>query len=402
MPKKIVFTPSDPVVVAQMNALLQDGQIVSSGGESETDVMSQKAVTTALNQKANKNDISLNGATDGAPKFYAPTSGGNSGQVLTSKGTLAPVWANPSSITAGACSGNAATSTKLQTARKINGKAFDGAADITTENWGAARNVTLTDGTNTGDAVSVNGSASVSLKLPAKIKADLEGKASSAITADFATKAGAADKAMLATTATKLGTDTVGSYNNPLYLSGGSPIEIKSVDRTAPQRIDNTNGQLITERAVYFGLPNINGYHSYNSASNYYAPTTSGTSGNVLVSGGTNKAPIWQAAQNVYEKNHTSGTGQGYMTFTNGLKIQWGKTTPAQNGTNIPFHPSVNFINIPAIFGTCTDFLATNKIIAFKSCNVTKTGFTAYGMYSQNTSGQTSGDATFFWLAIGF
>ena len=401
MPKKIVFTPSDPVVVAQMNALLQDGQIVSSGGESETDVMSQKAVTAALNQKANKNDISLNGATDGAPKFYAPTSGGNSGQVLTSKGTLAPVWANSSSITAGACSGNAATSTKLQTARKINGKAFDGAADITTENWGAARNVTITDGTNTGDAVSVNGSASVSLKLPAKIKADLEGKATSAITADFATKAGAVDKATLATTATKLGTDTVGSYNNPLYLSGGSPIEIKSVDRTAPQRIDNTNGQLITERAVYFGLPNINGYHSYNSASNYYAPTTSGTSGNVLVSGGTNKAPIWQAAQNVYQKSCVNNKdNNGYMIFANGFKVQWGLVTPEINGTHVQY--PVPFENLPAIFGACTDCEATNNILAFKSRHKTKEYFRAYGMYSQNTSGQTNGDISFYWIAIGF
>lgn len=401
MPKKIVFTPSDPVVVAQMNALLQDGQIVSSGGESETDVMSQKAVTTALNQKANKNDISLNGATDGAPKFYAPTSGGNSGQVLTSKGTLAPVWANPSSITAGACSGNAATSTKLQTARKINGKAFDGTADITTENWGAARNVTITDGTNTGDAVSVNGSASVSLKLPAKIKADLEGKASSAITADFATSAGSASSALIATAASKLGNATLGSNKKPIYLVNGKPTEIEPVDNETATTLSSASDKLITERAVYNGMPNFNGYHNYNSNSNYFAPRTSGASGNVLVSGGTDKTPVWQAAQNVYQKSCVNNKdNNGYMIFANGFKIQWGLVTPAINGTHIEY--PVPFENLPAIFGACTDCEATNNILAFKSRHKTKEYFRAYGMYSQNTSGQTNGDITFYWIAIGF
>lgn len=57
-------------------------------------------------------------------------------------------------------SGNAATATKLQTARTINGTNFDGSAAITTANWGIAR--TLTIG-NTGK--SVNGSGNVSWSL---------------------------------------------------------------------------------------------------------------------------------------------------------------------------------------------------------------------------------------------
>lgn len=52
--------------------------------------------------------------------------------------------------------GNAATATKLSTARTINGVSFDGTADITTANWGTSR--TLTIG-RTGK--SVNGSANV-------------------------------------------------------------------------------------------------------------------------------------------------------------------------------------------------------------------------------------------------
>lgn len=57
-------------------------------------------------------------------------------------------------------SGNAATATKLQTARTINGTSFNGSANITTANWGTARTITIG---NTGK--SVNGSGNVSWSL---------------------------------------------------------------------------------------------------------------------------------------------------------------------------------------------------------------------------------------------
>lgn len=56
----------------------------------------------------------------------------------------------------GALSGNAATATKLVTARKINGTSFNGTADITTANWGTSRKI---------NQISVNGSADVKLPL---------------------------------------------------------------------------------------------------------------------------------------------------------------------------------------------------------------------------------------------
>ena len=60
----------------------------------------------------------------------------------------------------GALVGNAATATKLATARQINGTNFDGSGNITTANWGTAR--TLTIG-NSGK--SVNGAGNVSWSL---------------------------------------------------------------------------------------------------------------------------------------------------------------------------------------------------------------------------------------------
>ena len=76
--------------------------------------------------------------------------------------------------------GNAATATKLSTARSINGTSFDGSAAITTANWGTARNITIKDATSTnaGTAVSVNGSAAITLLLPSTIKASITGNCS--------------------------------------------------------------------------------------------------------------------------------------------------------------------------------------------------------------------------------
>lgn len=75
--------------------------------------------------------------------------------------------------------GNATSASKLANARTINGTSFDGTANITTSYWGTARNIYIADAdsTNTGAAVSVNGSNNVTLKLPSTIKATLAGDA---------------------------------------------------------------------------------------------------------------------------------------------------------------------------------------------------------------------------------
>lgn len=56
--------------------------------------------------------------------------------------------------------GNAATATKLATARSINGTNFDGSGNITTATWGTARNITIGS-----TKKSVNGGADVSWSL---------------------------------------------------------------------------------------------------------------------------------------------------------------------------------------------------------------------------------------------
>lgn len=111
---------------------------------------------------------------------------------------------------------SAGSASKLTAARSINGTSFNGTADITTSNWGTARNISISDsdGSNTGTDVSVNGSDAVTLKLPSTIKATLKGNA------DTATTAGTATLATTATTANSVAWSNVtGKPNSGTYIA---------------------------------------------------------------------------------------------------------------------------------------------------------------------------------------
>lgn len=82
--------------------------------------------------------------------------------------------------------------------------------------------------------------------------------------------------------------------------------------------ISDSDLNLITARAVYYGLPTINGTHSYTSATSIYAPTTYGTNGYILKSNGSG-APSWVnsntlAAGSLYSANTTNGALVGRST----------------------------------------------------------------------------------------
>ena len=128
----------------------------------------------------------------------------------------------------GSCTGNAASATKLQTARTINGTSFNGTANITTANWGTARNISVADATatNTGEAVSVNGSAAVTLKLPAAIKANVTGS----VTGNAATATKLAAKRTIALSGAATGTATGfdGSGNITIPVTALSPSAIRA------------------------------------------------------------------------------------------------------------------------------------------------------------------------------
>ena len=107
-------------------------------------------------------------------------------------------------------SGNAATATRLQTARSINGTNFDGTGNITTTNWGTSR--TLTIG---GTSKSVNGGSNVSWSL-SEIGASAIGH-----THNYA---GSTSAGGSANSANKLNTNA-GSGTRPVYFSNGIPVQ---------------------------------------------------------------------------------------------------------------------------------------------------------------------------------
>ena len=84
--------------------------------------------------------------------------------------------------------GVAASATKLETSRNINGTAFNGTSAITTAKWGTSRTITVTDSTSThSTTTSTDGSANFTLTLPGTIAADVTGNAATATTAsDYA------------------------------------------------------------------------------------------------------------------------------------------------------------------------------------------------------------------------
>lgn len=148
----------------------------------------------------------------------------------------------------GSCTGNAASATKLATARTINGTSFNGTANITTANWGTARNISITDGTNTSTAVSVNGSANVSLNLPSTIKATFVGNVTGNVTGNCSGSSGSCTGN--AATATKLATART------IALSGAATGTATAFDGSGNITIPVTSlsGSAITSAVTIYDL----------------------------------------------------------------------------------------------------------------------------------------------------
>lgn len=98
------------------------------------------------------------------PNSALVNSGVTVGSTSISLGGTATTIEGLTSVTStgftGSLNGNADSATALATARAINGTNFDGTGDITTANWGTARDITIG-----GTTRSVNGSANYSWSL---------------------------------------------------------------------------------------------------------------------------------------------------------------------------------------------------------------------------------------------
>ena len=81
-------------------------------------------------------------------------------------------------------------------------------------------------------------------------------------------------------------------------------------------------------RDIYYGLPYINGLHTYNSNTNIFAPISAGTEGQILQSDGSG-APIWVDASSI------GGGGSGGTTGTTSASL-----TISLNGSSSSFNGS--------------------------------------------------------------
>lgn len=109
----------------------------------------------------------------------------------------------------------------------------------------------------------------------------------------------------------------------------------KAVTDSSSASAISTGISLVTERDVYYGLPTINGSHTYTSSTNIYAPTAVGTSGYVLVSSGSG-APTWKdiGAITATTGSFTVSTGSASLTVKKraGVVTVSGYITPKATG----------------------------------------------------------------------
>lgn len=99
------------------------------------------------------------------------------------------------------------------------------------------------------------------------------------------------------------------------------------LDSTSASAI-STNDKLVTERDVYYGLPQINHGHSYTSSTDIYVATSGGTAGQYLSAGGENTAPTWATFSNstVGLGNVSNNANLNKDTGTKGDLIYWSDT----------------------------------------------------------------------------
>lgn len=232
----------------------------------------------------------------------------------------------------GALTGNADTATKLKTARTINGTSFDGSGNITTANWGTARNIGIvnSDGTGTAVTVSVNGSGNINLKLPATIKAALTGNANTA------TK--------LATARTINGVSFDGSAN--ITVADSTKLPLAGGTLTGKVKLYNSDAST--------GLQS--GQLTIGSTNSAYNGSTGGGDVAIELWRGTNAS--WQILNNggylYFKNNYTTAIQSSYsqvalkMNYNTGDATFYGNISPDANNTGTLGTSSMKWNNVYA------------------------------------------------------
>ena len=223
--------------------------VINDSGEGTGTISANAASATKLQTARNINNTAFDGTKNITTAIWgtarnitvSDSDATNTGTAVSVNGSKNYNITLPATIKA-EITGNSSTATTLKTARTINGTSFNGSANITTANWGTARNISIADAdkTNTGTAVSVNGSAASTLLLPGTIKASLTGNSSSATKLQTARKIngiafnGTADITNYGTCSTAAATaDKVVAISNFNLVTGARAVVRFTVTNTA-------------------------------------------------------------------------------------------------------------------------------------------------------------------------
>lgn len=131
-------------------------------------------------------------------------------------------------------------------------------------------------------------------------------------------------------------------------------------DSTSAEALVSTSTNFVTERDIYFGLPQINNLHNYTSDNGIYAPTTSGEQHQLLVSNDTGNAPVWTIAATIQSEVSTTADVAAYTTLTLGNSINVTAATAHSEG-QIQLYSAATHAHI--IKGTSTNTLDYTHIL---------------------------------------
>lgn len=226
---------------------------------------------------------------------------------------------------------NVDSATVLKSYRNINGTPFNGSANITTQYWGTARNIAISDylSANTGPETSVNGSRNVVLKLPATIKANINGNCTgssgsctgNSATATYATNANHAKTADSATNATNATHATIAdSATNATYATNANhaTTATKATQDGAGQQINTTYVKGVTTSNATITVTKGNGTTSIATINNVANATNATYATNATKA--TNDGNGANIAS-TYIKLATPQTVTARHNFSSGIKI---------------------------------------------------------------------------------
>lgn len=376
------YTTSSGVTSVSLLGGTNNGTLKLTVNGSTTDNISVTGLGSAAYQASTAfagalhNQAVLNGTASTYPSFFAPATGSTVGNLLIANGTgSTPIWLSNGTVgyflraTAPGLGWQALSSADITTAlgytpySNTNPSGYI-TADYLTDYLPLDGSGTMTGNLNMGGyTISnmvqiVNPNSSFRIDAYGSITIAAAGliltSTSAAMvinnygaTISVPTIAGTINIGNTTTTASRIFLSTTiagqGSWSS---TSAGAAAYYGITDSTSASAI-STGTNLPTERDIYYGLPTINGVHTYTSSTNIYAPITVGTSGWILTSDGSGD-PIWQVKTPIGTSITASATlaiGHAFNCYvctatTGSITI----TIPANTSVAFPVGTQIDFI----------------------------------------------------------